>query len=485
MNTTAETASALHSFRDPGGVLVRSGKRLLRIVSAAAAADFQTFIASKLARHLNEKRALAHTTILDPEETAALLRADGRVRELYEARRAAAILEHERIPFPSFPYEWPAEVLYAAAELTLTLARRGLDENIGLKDATPLNVLFRGADPVFVDVLSFETRDPRDATWLPYAQFMRTFALPLLAWKHFRLSPDQVLLSRRDGLEPEEVYRWLAALQRLRPPFLQMVSLPVWLGKREKASDAALYERKLESDPEKARFILGMVLGRLERSLKRLKPPERLPSQWSEYATHNSYSDAQAETKQRFVADALAEYKPRTALDVGCNTGRFSAIAARAGASVVAIDYDPVVVGALWTAARADRLDILPLVVNFGHPTPAAGWRNEEFPSFLDRARGHFDAVLMLAVLHHLLVTDRVPLDSVLETAAELTRDLLVIEFVGTDDPMFRKIARGREALHADLTPASFEAAASVRFELVRRQPVEGSSRILYLYRKR
>jgi hypothetical protein len=160
-------------------------------------------------------------------------------------------------------------------------------------------------------------------------------------------------------------------------------------------------------------------------------------------------------------------------------------LAARQGASVVAIDYDPVVVGSLWSAASAEKLNILPLVVNLGQPTPATGWRNEEFPSFLERARGRFDAVLMLAVLHHLLVTDRVPLDSVLRVAAELTRDLLVIEFVGTDDPMFRKIARGREALHAGLTPQSFESAAAVFFELVRRRPVEGSSRVLYVFRKK
>jgi hypothetical protein len=139
----------------------------------------------------------------------------------------------------------------------------------------------------------------------------------------------------------------------------------------------------------------------------------------------------------------------------------------------------------LWTAAKSEGLDILPLVVNFGRPTPATGWRNEEFPSFLERARGRFDAVLMLAVLHHLLVTERIPLDAVLDTAAELTPDLLIIEFVGVEDPMFRKIARGREALHAGLTPEVFEAAAARHFRLERRMPIENSARILYAYRKK
>jgi len=484
VSTQVQETAGPFSFRDPGGVLVQSGDRMRRIVNAAAARDFEFFLASRLARDLKAARSLVGTSTLDSAQADEWLQSDDDLRRLCESRQGALILEHERIPFPSFPYEWPAQMLHAAGALTLDLARRGLEENIGLKDATPLNVLFAGPRPVFVDVLSFERRDPRDSTWLPHAQFLRTFALPLLAWKYLRLSPG-LLITRRDGLEPEEVYGWISPFDRLRPPFLQMVSLPTWLGKRELAERTHLYERKLSGNPEKARFILAMLLDRLQRSFAKLRPPEHTASAWSGYATHNSYSDAQAETKQRFVADALSDFSPRNVLDIGCNTGQYSVIAARGGASVVAIDYDPVVVGSLWSTARSQKLDILPLVVNLGHPTPATGWRNEEFPSFLDRARGHFDAVLMLAVLHHLLVTDRVPLESVLATAAELTRDLLIIEFVGTGDPMFRKIARGRDALHADLTPSAFEAVAGVRFELVRRQPIEGSSRILYLYRKK
>jgi 2-polyprenyl-3-methyl-5-hydroxy-6-metoxy-1,4-benzoquinol methylase len=473
------------SFRDPGGVLVRAGERLFRIVNDRAAADLQVFLSSKVAGEFDKRGALVKTTSLDADETVALLGADEELRRVYESYDGRMVLEHERIPFPSFPYEWPAEMLHAAASLTVELALAGLPEGIGIKDATPLNVLFRGPAPVFVDVLSFEQRERRDPTWLAYAQYQRTFALPLLAWKHMGLSPDQIFPNRRDGLEPEEVYKWLGFGRRLRPGCLQMVSMPTWLGKRQAAQDTTLYKRKLSDNPEKAQFIVKMLLNGLRRSLAKLRPKSGAHSAWSEYATANSYSTEEADTKRAFVSAAVAEHSPARVLDVGCNTGRFSMIAARAGASVVAIDYDPVVVGALWAAAHAERLDILPLVVNFARPTPATGWRNEEFPSFLERARGRFDAVLMLAVLHHLLVTERLPLDSVLRTAAELTTNILVIEFVGTDDPMFRTIARGRDALHADLTPASFEAAAEPYFELLLQQAVKVSSRILYLFRKK
>src|SRR5262249_4401239 len=247
-----------------------------------------------------------------------------------------------------------------------------------------------------------------------------------------------------------------------------------------------IYKKNLLSDSGKARFILEMVLKGLRKNLDKVEPAAGVQSTWSDYMTgHNNYSAEQFDAKQRFVQEALAAHKPRTVLDVGCNTGHFSAMAAREGARVVALDYDPVVLGQVWRDARKAQLNILPLMVNLTRPTPGIGWRNQECSPFLDRARGRFDLVLMLAVIHHMLVTERVPLADILELAAELTKDLLVIEFIEPNDSMFQRLVRGREELHKDLTPSVFEAAFKKYFDQVRVQHVEGSTRWLYLLRKR
>jgi hypothetical protein len=151
----------------------------------------------------------------------------------------------------------------------------------------------------------------------------------------------------------------------------------------------------------------------------------------------------------------------------------------------VAVDSDPAVVGTIWRRAHAQNLDVLPLVVDLTRPTPAIGWRNQECDSFLQRAQGHFDMVMMLAVLHHMLVTERVPLEELLGLAAELTRDYLLIEFVAPADPMFQRIVRGREALYDHLTFERFEAAAGAHFDLVKSLKIEGLHRCLYLFRLR
>lgn len=178
-------------------------------------------------------------------------------------------------------------------------------------------------------------------------------------------------------------------------------------------------------------------------------------------------------------------FRPKRVIDVGANTGHFSFLAAQAGASVVSIDYDPVCVGAIWQQAAQKGLDILPLVVDLSRPTPAVGWRNRECPSFLERARGAFDGALMLAVIHHLLVSERIPLSEILRLAADLVTRFAVIEFVGPEDSMFRRLTRGRDALHADLDKEVFERACAPYFEIVRLLHTPDTHRWLYLLRKR
>jgi SAM-dependent methyltransferase len=295
----------------------------------------------------------------------------------------------------------------------------------------------------------------------------------------------QVLFSRRDGLEPEEVYRWLGPFDKLRPGFLTHVSIPVWLGARQDPDDTRLYQKKRVTHPEKARFIVDSLLSRLRMALKAAAPRPRQQSTWSDYTTtNNNYSREQAVAKEAFVSEVMKEFSPRSALDVGCNTGKFSALAARTGARVVALDYDPVVAGQVWRLARREKLDILPLVVDLTRPTPATGWMNQEWPSFLERARGRFDAVLMLAVIHHMLVTERVPLPEILSMAAQLTKDLVVVEFIEPGDTMFRRLARGREELYTYLTTSHFENTCRRSFDILRSARLPGAHRSIYLLRK-
>ena len=237
-------------------------------------------------------------------------------------------------------------------------------------------------------------------------------------------------------------------------------------------------------DAEKAAYVLHALFRRLRRDLDRVQPEAQPASAWTEYAdiAHPSaYSDA----KRRLINEVAREFHPATVLDVGCNTGELSIVLANAGCAVVSIDSNAQVVEHLWTRARHERLDILPLVVDIADPTPARGWANRERPSFLDRAVGQFDVVVAMAVVHHLFVTAGVPVDKIIGLFADLSRGVVVLEFVPPSDAHFQQLARGRDALYAGLTRASFEAALEERFRVLRAVELPVDQRVAYVLEKR
>lgn len=468
------------SFRDPAGRIAIFDNRVFRIVAPEGNANLEAYLSSPSIQAAVGQGSIVSTRRLEANESEEILDSLGLAGDAIPW----IVLEHERIPFPSFAYEWPAEMLAASAQLTLDFADQLLSEGLGVKDATPYNILFRGAQPVFVDVLSIEPRRKTDPVWLPYAQFMRTFLLPLLAHKYLGQPLDSIFMTRRDGLEPEEVYEWASWWRRANPALFATVSFPKWLSGKAQAEHDRLYIQRTES-PQKVNFILRSMFKRLRRSVKRaLAEPKR--SKWSEYvsqATH--YSSQQANIKAEGVKKFLRDFRPASVLDVGCNTGVFSFMAADVAKEVVAIDSDASVVGRVWRQAQEQHPNVLPLKVDLARPTPSVGWRNGENPSFLERAAGHFEAVMMLAVIHHMLVSERVPLQDICSLAADLTRDLWLVEYVAPDDPMFVKLTRGREHLHSGLNPLIFETACSKQFALISKDPIPGSGRILYVWRKR
>lgn len=470
METCVKLGAA--GFKDPAGQLFLIEGRAIRAVTPGMADAVTRFAASPLARRLVQSGHVVPMKAIRPDEAPASL-----------AGLEADFYEHPVLPFINYPFEWSPAMLHAAAELTLDLATQALEDGYGIKDATPANIVFEGPHPRFVDWLSFEERDPADPVWLPYAQFTRTFLLPLLAHRRIGWDFRAKLLTARDGLEPEAALRLLPWQARLRPPLLQLAAIPV-LASRWVTSQS--YERRRSSSPEQARFILRSLLRGLRKHLGRVRPGTS-KTVWTEYARGGcTYEQRQTELKEEFVREALRSQAAPAVLDVGCNTGRFSRLALEAGAAeVVAIDTDEAVVDEVWRDARANARNILPLVIDLARPTPASGWRNEERKSFLDRSKERFDVVLMLAVIHHLAVTERAPLDAILELAAHLTRGDAVIEFVGREDSMFQRLLRGRGDLHRDWSPERFERAAEGRFKIVRRQELPDSHRILYHLAKR
>jgi len=452
------------SFRDPDSRVFTADGRVLRLLSEQGLADWRALAASGLLEEL----PVVGTREVEEEVPEAL---HGGV---------AAVLEHDRIPFVSYPYEWTFAMLKDAALLQLELLRRGIEKGLILKDSSPYNVQFRGARPVFIDVGSFEQLREGEP-WAGYRQFCMLFLYPLLlqAWKDVPFQPW--LRGSLDGITPHEARELLSTRDLFRRGTLSHVVLHDRLERRHEDRDEDL-KGELRKAGFKKELILANIRG-LERLIGRLRwDPDR--STWSEYGPHTTYTEDDAERKARFVASAVAEERPRLVWDLGCNEGRHSRIAAETADYVVAMDADSLVVDRLYRALREEAQErILPLTVDIVDPSPALGWRGLERRPLLERGRP--DLTLALALIHHVSIAGNVPVAEFLDWLRGSTRSL-VIEFVSPEDPMARRLlARKRPGDHPDYRADWFEQCLNERFDVVRSEPLSrhGTARTLYLAR--
>jgi SAM-dependent methyltransferase len=462
MNNGTPTAT----FRDPAGSLSLEGDFAVRTIHPEARDEVMEFVTSPFCRRLQDRGDMVGSTIQDSPTGLQLV--------------------HPKIPVPTYPWEWTPSQWLAAAELTLSLCAEALDEGWVLKDATPLNILFVGSRPVLVDVLSFEKWDPAPKEypshiWLAYGQYIRTFLLPLLMNRMLSW-PLELSLFKRDGYEPADLYKALSWPQRLSRSAFWPVTLAARLDAKDGEKTAVKTAPQHES-PDLALHLLKRTLINLRRQTQRAMP-EYAGSEWSNYAaTLTHYSAQESAQKLDWVRNVLAELKPTRVLDIGANTGVFSALAAEYAAQVVALERDASAAESLYRMTRNSKLSIQTIHSDLSRPTPAVGWENHETSSLLHRLEGQSDLVLMLAVIHHLILMEQIPVSAILELARKLTGQYLVLEWVPVTDPMYQSLMRGRDALYGSLSEADLLKACEGRFRTLRRQPLE-NGRILFLFAK-
>lgn len=436
-----------------------------RGLSADALADFEALAGTRFYRQALHRGEIVGTELVP----------DG---ILMGGGAWAGALRHQRIEPRSYPYEWPFEMLRAAARLQLSLTRAALAEGLITKDASSYNVQFVGTRPVFIDVGSFE-RLRRGEPWPGYRQFCELFLNPLLIQAVLDVPFQPLLRGSIHGIAPTAAADLLKGHGRLQKGVLTHVKLHARAERRYADANRTQIQSELT--------CAGLGPGLIDAQLKNLQRAvddltwDRQRSTWSEYGDRAHYSDRDLVAKEEFVAATIsADAAPNLVLDLGANDGRFSRLAVRSGArSVVAVDSDHLVIDRLYRELERDgERRVLPLVVDLSDPSPGVGWRSRERAPFVERVRP--DLVLCLAVVHHLALTNNVPLDEIVAFLADFGA-AMVVEFPHRDDPMAAKLlSRKRVGLFDTYNRANWERALQGRFIVRVTEVLPSGTRTLY-----
>jgi ribosomal protein L11 methylase PrmA len=217
----------------------------------------------------------------------------------------------------------------------------------------------------------------------------------------------------------------------------------------------------------------------LESGVRKLKWCPK-GTEWDDYyISNNNYILEAINHKKQLVSDFLDTLSPKTVWDLGANTGLFSRIASRKGIPTVCFDIDPACVEINYlTAASEGETNILPLLLDLTNPSPGIGWENEERIPFLER--GHADTVLALALIHHLVISNNLPLDRIASFFRKICHSL-IIEFIPKSDSNAQRLLATREDIFPNYTQQAFEREFGKLFSIQTSVKIRNSERTLYL----
>ena len=449
------------SFRDPNGFLFFKNHTLLRQVNLLYKENYNFLMNSGLYKTLTDKNLL-----IPHEETTIDTQENGDVFK---------IIKPEVITFISYPYEWCFGQLKQAALLTLEIQKEALNHGMSLKDASAYNVQYYKGNVVFIDTLSFEIYK-EGSPWVAYKQFCQHFLAPLALIVYKDIQLNQLSKVYLDGIPLDLAVKLL--------PKKAWLSISLFTHIYMHSKSQKYYENKT---PDKKSLHIGKtslyaLIDNLESFINKLSL-KASATQWGDYYNNNNYTDSSIEQKKQIVAEYLDKINPKNLWDIGGNTGMFGRIASDRGIDTVSFDIDPAAIEKSYNECiQKKETNILPLIMDFTNPSSCIGWAGEERMSLFKR--GPADTILALAIIHHLAISNNVPLNDIADLLSKNCNSL-IIEFVPKSDSQVKKLLESREDIFPNYTKEGFEKAFSVYFNIETFCSIENSQRTLYLLRKK
>jgi len=445
------------SFRDPAGFVFKDDKgEVFRQINPVGFDDFQFASQNGLYQWLwTQELLIKHTVVKKSKDKI--------------------IIEPQQVSTISYPFEWSFSMLKDAALLTLRAQKAALSHNMTLKDASAYNVQFVSGKPMLIDTLSFE-KYQSGSPWVAYGQFCRHFLAPLALMSKTDIRLSQLLIEYIDGVPLDLASSLLPKSTKLSPSLLMHLHLHASAQKKKSDSTA-------KSDRKVSKTRLLAIIDSLERAITQLKI-KKTKTEWGDYYQNTNYSNTSTQSKTKLIK-SFAKKVPNLekVVDLGGNDGTYSRIFSKQKIDTICTDIDPLAVEVNYQTSieQADN-HMLPLVINLINPGGAMGWANAERESIEKRFRG--DLVLALALIHHLAISNNLPLSKIAEYFSKFG-PYLIIEFVPKSDSKVKKLLATRRDIFEGYTQEGFEDSFQKYYSVVESKSIPGSKRTLYLLKRK
>ena len=345
-----------------------------------------------------------------------------------------------------------------------------------LKDASSYNIQFYRGKPIFIDICSFTIRQ-EGMPWLAYKQFCQHFLAPLalMAKKDIRLG----LLTKQyiDGIPLDLASCLLPVKSKLSLSlFLHLHVHAKFQQKFKKVNCLAERKRKM------SRMNILALLDNLQSLISQLKwSPSK--TQWSHYYNETNYSAKATQHKISVVRQFIEKINPHIVWDLGSNNGFYSKIIADPHRHIVCFDLDPLAVEMNYLNTKKENLvTLLPLLQDLTNPSTAIGWAELERDGLA--RRGPADMIMALALIHHLAISNNIPLQVIAEYFCSLG-NYLIVEFVSKEDTQVQLLLASRQDIFFEYDIQYFKKFFSSFYYILEEIPIIETERTIFLMKKR
>lgn len=458
MTKTTKTHEA--SFRDPSGYMFYDGETLRRVIQPIY------FLQYHALREKGVFKTLIKNKLLIPHEETSVSEEN-------------IIITPEKIPFITNPYEWGFEQYKQAALLTLKIQKYALSKGFILKDATAYNVTMHNGKPIFIDTLSFDFYE-EGTPWRAYKQFITHFLGPLVLAKYHGTQVLDMMQSYIDGIPIKLISSMLPPKTKLNSVLYTNIHLLAKMESKHKEDYKA--ETKIATLSKKAQ---ENIISSLYNYISKLSTKET--SEWGNYYTKTNYNEGAFKTKKDLIREWVAPLNANKLIDIGGNDGTFARTVQDIVKDVIVTDIDRNAVDYNFKQLQENKEDnMLPFVCDVLQPAPGIGFNNTERNSLIERLKAYApDVTMALALIHHITLSGNVPFEKSAAFFAKFSNHL-IIEFPTREDSWVESLlVRKREFInHFDFyNVVEFEKGFTTYFNLVKKEEVAGTKRILYLFK--
>lgn len=344
---------------------------IIRIITKKSTKATQLLLQSGLINELVKKKLLITTRISE-----------------YSNEFDSLVLQHKKISVYQHYSQWSYEMMKDAAILVLKINMLCNKYGYELKDCHQANIMFDGINPVWVDFGSIIKRENK-RRWVAYDKFLKCYYYPLLLWRKGYDDIIRALYKSPNYLD----YKELLSINYLLPVRLMDKIIKIVQCKKNLSYQYLVHALNKGRNKEK--------------------------TQWGDY--QDSYWNRKNERFEYEVEWIKKNYDLKSMIEIGANQGAFACQVSQQTNidRIIASDYDQNAIDAMYLNLKKMNINnITPLLIDF---VWMKTYELEKYKS---------DLLVANALTHHLLLTQGMTIEALVNKFAILTSKYVITEFM-------------------------------------------------------